>query len=168
MTLDFGDLLAPRSVEDILAERVRLVIGEEVYDLPVLTIRENRAWREQVDVTLGMLLMAVSMEEDSDAILALFDRNEESLLALLQSYDRTGVLPPRETIEANLSPLGLVRAVLEVWRAARPLADIARTGLAAMPTETPPSSAPPINSWRRRTSSWLRNTAGRRDTSSAS
>ena len=151
--MDFGALLPPRSVEDILAERVRLIIGGEVYDLPVLTIEQNRAWKERMDRELGMLFAAVSLEDDTDAILALFDGSEEAFMALLLSYDVHDVLPDRATIEAGLTPLGLIRAVLEVWRAARPLADIALLGMEAQ--GTPANGSPPP------TSSWLRNITGR-------
>jgi hypothetical protein len=150
--MDFGELLPPRPVEDILAERVRLVIGGETYDLPVLTIAENRAWKERSDRELGLLVALISTEDDLSAVLERFDGYDDTLMDLLISYDTTGVLPPREVIEAGLTPFGLFRTVCEVWRAARPLADIARTG---MSLETPSEPSPPP------TNSWLRNMAGR-------
>jgi hypothetical protein len=158
--VDFGSLLPPRSVEDVLAERVRLVIGGEVYDLPVLSIADNRAWKERMDMELGYLLLRVTVEDDGEAILRLFDSADDLFLDLLVSYDRTGVLPGRDRLEAELTQMALVRAVLEVWRAARPLADIAAIGMATLPTPTP--------SWRERTSAWLRRTAGRPARSSES
>lgn len=159
---DFGQLLPPRSVEDVLAERVRLVIGDTTYDLPVLTIRENRAWKGRMDAELGYLLARLAVTDDTDATLALFDGSEDVWLDLLVSYDTTGVLPRRAVIEDGLTPLGLVRAVLEVWRAARPLADIARAGLVMDETITPPTRpTAPTGGWRRRMSSWRRPTAGR-------
>jgi hypothetical protein len=155
----FTGILPPRSVEDILAERIRLVIGGETYDLPVLPIRENRAWKERMDLELGWLVAKVSSDADASVILRLFDGSEALFMDLLQSYDTSGVLPPREVIEAGLTPLGLIRAVLEVWRAARPLADITA---AVMTPEVP------RNGWRQRMSSWLRRMAGATGTSSAS
>ncbi|MFZ0324727.1 MAG: hypothetical protein WAN48_11420 [Actinomycetes bacterium] len=158
--MELGSLLPPRSVEDILAERIRLEIGGEVYDLPVLTIAENRVWKERMDLELGLLFMQISATDDTDAILGLFDGSESLFMDLLTSYDTTGVLPDQATIEAGLSPLGLIRATLEVWRAARPLADIARTG--AMTTPAPPKSAspPPSSSWRRSMAGRLARPAG--------
>lgn len=153
--MELGSLLPPRSVEDILAERIRLEIGGESYDLPVLTIAENRVWKERMDLELGLLFVQISMTDDTDAILGLFDGSEALFMDLLTSYDTSGVLPDQATIEAGLSPLGLIRATLEVWRAARPLADIARTG-AMTPTPEPPTNASPPPS-----SSWLRSMAGR-------
>ena len=163
MALDFGGLLAPRSVEDILAERIRLDIGGQVVDLPVLTIRENRVWKEQMDLQLGYLLLRITLEDDGDKILSLFDSADGVFLDLLIAYDRDGRLPPRDVLEDRLTQMGLVRAVLEVWRAARPLADIALIGM-----ETTSPSSMPTPSLRQRLSSWLRRTAGRPESSSAS
>jgi hypothetical protein len=158
--MDFGTLLSERSMEDILAERIRLVIGGEVYDLPVLPIAENRVWKERMDLELGFLLANIAAEEDSDAILGLFDGSEALFMDLLTSYDTSHVLPPVEVIEANLTPLGVVKAVLEVWRAARPLADIARQGM-TLTLEPPTSASQP------HMPSWLRRITGRHATSSA-
>jgi hypothetical protein len=159
--MDFGTLLPERSMEDILAERIRLVIGGQVYDLPVLPIAENRAWKERMDLELGYFLAALSTTDEMEAVYALFDANEALFMDLLRSYDKTGVLPPAADIEAALTPLGLVKAVLEVWRAARPLADIALTG------ETL-TLEPPTNGSRPHMPIWLRRITGRRATSSAS
>lgn len=159
MAFEFGGLLGPRSVEDILAERIRLDIGGEVFDLPVLTIRENRIWKEQMDLELGYLLLRITDEDDGGKILSLFDSADGIFLDLLIAYDKTGVLPPREALEERLTQMGLVRAVLEVWRAARPLADIAAIGMQTL-------QMTPTPSLRQRLSSWLRRTAGRPETSS--
>ena len=145
--MDFGTILPPRPVEDILAERVRLLIGGEVFDLPVLTIAENRAWKERSDRELGLFIATITLTDDLSEVMERFD----------------GVLPPREVIEEGLTPLGLFRAVCEVWRAARPLADIARTGMSTLP----PTGGRGMNGWRRRTRSWLRNMAGPSARSSA-
>lgn len=151
--MDFGTFLPPRPVEDILAERVRLVIGGEVYSLPVLTISENRAWKERSDAELGLFVAGLSFSDDLGTTLEAFDGYDSTLMDLLISYDTTGVLPARETIEDGLTPLGLFRAVCEVWRAARPLADIARTGMST-------TAEPATSGWRQRMATWLRNTAG--------
>jgi hypothetical protein len=156
--MDFGTLLPPRPVEDILAERVRLVIGGSTVDLPVLTIAENRAWKERSDRELGLFVAGISFTDDLAEVLEAFDGYDSTLMDLLVSYDTTGALPPREVIEEGLTPLGLFRAVCEVWRAARPLADIARTGM--------PMTEAATSSWRARMPSWLRSMAGPRATSS--
>jgi hypothetical protein len=159
--MDFGDLLPPRPVEDVLAERVRLVIGGETFDLPVLTIAENRAWKERSDLALGMFVATISLTDDLSKALDAFDGYDDTLMDLLLSYDTTGALPSRDEIEEGLTPLGLFRAVSEVWRAARPLADITRTGMSS-------TSGPERSGWRLRIRSWLRSTAGPRGTSSVS
>lgn len=148
-------------MEDILFERVRLVIGGEVYDLPALSIEDNAAWKARLDADLAGVLDAVDgAGDDLTAILTALTGNDDALLDLLRSYDRTGVLPDDATIRASLTPMGLVRAVLEVWRAANPLVDIGIAGMAmseVMPTASP---AP--------TSSSRRSTGGRRARSVAS
>lgn len=158
---EFGALLPARSIEDILAERIRLVIGGVVYDLPVLPIRESRVWKDRMDLEFGVLLARVAENDDMATILGLFDGSEDLFWDLLGSYDSSGVLPPREVIEQTETSLWLVRAVLEVWRAARPLADIARAAL----TETP---EPPANDTPLPTSSLLPNMDGPLVRSSAS
>jgi hypothetical protein len=171
--VDFAALLPARSLEDILAKRIRLTIGGEVYTLPVLPISENRKWRERYDRELGRFLLLLSAEDDFDAILGLFDASEVQFLDYLRSYDRLDLfsaeeierrgltgLPSVEVIEAGLDPLGLVQATLEVWRAARPLADIARTGLEV-------ALEPPSNAGRPHMPTWLRRITGRTTTSNA-
>lgn len=147
------DLLGPRSIEDILGERVPIVVGDETIDLRVLTIRENREWKRKMDLQLGYFLSLLTIEDDGERILALFDGQERVWLELLIAYDVDHKLPSRAVLEDRLTPMALIRAVLEVWRAARPLADIARTG---MTLTTPTSNV----GWRERMSSWLRRTAG--------
>jgi hypothetical protein len=162
-------LLSERSMEDILAERIRLPIGGQVYDLPVLPIAENRVWKERMDLELGLFLVNIVNEDDTDAILRLFDQNEALFLDLLVSYDTTHVLPGwtvenekwrfnSEAIEAAVTPLALIRMVLEVWRAARPLADIARSGTTLM-------LEPPTNVSHPHTPTWWQRITGQRDTS---
>lgn len=150
--MDFASLLPERSVDDIVAERIRLVIGGEVYDLPVLSITENRAWKERLDLDLGFLLVSISSTHDLEAVLRLFDAAEVSWLALLKDYDQTGVLPSAEDLESTVTPFGLIKMVLEVWRAARPFAELAGLGalMVDRTTERQTSDSPrPTSTWRR-------------------
>ncbi len=159
--MELTSLLPPRSVEDILFERVRLMIGGKVYDLPALVIEDNEAWKTSVDETLRSLLDALdAADNDVTAIVGALTGEPERLLGLLRSYDKTGILPDDETLRKTMTPIGLFRAVLEVWRAANPLVDIGLLGV-TMPLIQPSGSAEPTSSPRR-------NGAGRRASSAAS
>ena len=159
--MELTSLLPPRSIEDILFERVRLVIGGEVYDLPALVIEENERWKAELDTELSGLLGALDTAgDDVSTIVGLLTQKPDRLIGLLRSYDVTGVLPDDQTIQKQMTPMSLFRAVLEVWRAANPLVDIGLAGinLSALPSN---GSATPTSSPRR-------NGAGRRAKSGAS
>lgn len=160
--MELTSLLPARSVEDILFERVRLVIGGEVYDLPALVIEENEAWLASVDQTLRSMLDALdAAENDMTQIVHALTGDPDRLLGLLRSYDKRGVLPDSETLRKTMTPIGLFRAVLEVWRAANPLVDIGLLGV-TMPVIPPTSESVAPTSSRRR------NGAGRRASSGVS
>ena len=156
----FGSLLPPRPVEDILAERVRLSIGGKVYDLPALSIEANEAWLVTLNEDVSGLLGGLNAAgEDAAGIIGMLAAEPDRLVDLLYSYDQSSVLLPREELRRAVTPLGLIRIVAEVWRAANPLVDIALAGMAlALPAEPSPT----------RTSSPPRNGAGRRVKSGAS
>lgn len=136
-----SDVLEPRSIEDVFAEIVRIELGGELYTLPVLTIRENREWKRSLEVVIVELLAdATAAGDDRGAVLTALAADPGPLLDVLVSYDRTGVLPPRDVIEDKATDVGVIRAVMEVWRAANPLVD---TGLAWIETIDPPTSEPP-------------------------
>jgi hypothetical protein len=159
--MDLSSLLPPRSMEDILFERVRLIIGGEVYDLPALVIEKNEAWKASLETDLaGMLEALDEAGNDVMGIVTALTGEPARLIGLLRSYDVTGVLPDDETIRASVTPMGLFRAVLEVWRAANPLVDI---GLAGMSMTALPPSVPPTP-----TSASRPSTAGRRARSAVS
>jgi hypothetical protein len=156
--MELTSILPPRSIEDILFERVRLVIGGEVYDLPALVIEDNERWKAQLETDLtGLLSSLDEAGDDITAIVAALTGEPDRLINLLTSYDTTGVLPDVETLRKKMTPVGLFRAVLEVWRAANPLVDIGLAGFAmtgAPPSEPPtPMSSPPRNGAGRRAKS---------------
>jgi len=161
--MELTSLLPARSIEDILLERVRLVIGGQVYDLPALVIDDNERWKESLQTELTTLLNALdNADNDVSAIVSALTGEPDKLLGLLRSYDKTGVLPDDATMRANLTPIQLFRAVLEVWRAANPLVDIGMLGV-AMTTVIPSTSESPAPM-----SSPRRNGAGRRGKSAVS
>lgn len=147
--MDLSEFLPDRSIEDILAERVRLTIGGRDYVLAALTIEENEAWLAEVDGELAGTLEAVGdAGDDVQAILAALTGDSDSVLELLISYDKRGVLPPLDELRREVTPMGAIRLALTVWRAANPKADIA---LAALLTSVvTPSVSPARTSGRRR------------------
>lgn len=139
------DKLPSRSATDILAGRVRVLLGGKVYDLPVLPRAASRRWLEGLDArfaALGGELEAAG--NDTPRILTLLSTQTEALYELLRSYDQSNVLPPREEIDEVASDTQILRAVLEVWRAANPLA--AALAERSEPSTSGTSPEPPITS----------------------
>ena len=147
--LNIGSLVPERSVEDILTGRIRLVLGGKPYELPVRSIRANREWQETLQSDLQGLLTAVaSAGDDAAGILDHLLAADVQLLDLLVSYDADGVLPPRDELEGIVRPNELLLAVIGVWRAASPLADIGLVMMnapASSPSPAEPTSSPPTN-----------------------
>lgn len=124
--MQLRDLLpSPRSAEDILARRVRLDIGGEEYVLPVLPIRDNRAWTDRLHGEVSTVFRDVEEGgEDVTTVLAALAAAPDRFMDMLLLYDIGHVLPAREAIEAVWTEVDLLIACLEVWRAAHPLVDI--------------------------------------------
>lgn len=125
------EAMPQRSAADILAGRVRLVLGGVPYDLPVLPRGESRRWLESLDLrfaTLGALLDEAA--DDTPRILTMLAQHQTLLLEMLKSYDTGDVLPETEHLEEYATDAEILRAVIEVWRAANPLA----ATLAGMPS----------------------------------
>jgi len=159
--VDITSILPPRSVEDILFERVRLIIGGEVYDLPALVIEDNEQWKAQLDEELMSILNQVNdAGDDVSQLVAALTGEPDRLIRLLRSYDKTNVLPDDETLRKSMTPMVLVRSVMEVWRAANPLVDIGLVGLTISAVTESASPKP--------TSTPRQNGAGRRVKSGAS
>lgn len=146
-----------RTVEDVLAGRLRVTLGGETYVLPVRSIASNRRWVESLDAEMIGLLVAVSEAgDDITSIMSGFMQiGAEQLLNLVIAYDETGVLPPREQLEEVVRPHETLMAVMGIRRVQNPLAD---AGLAAMlNTELiagmqlpAPTNSPPTNGTSRR------------------
>jgi hypothetical protein len=148
--MELRDLLPePRSVEDVLARRIRLVIDGEVFTLPVLPIRENRVWTDRLDGEISRIFGHVeSAGDDVNAVFAALSAAPGRFMEMLELYDLHRILPPRERIESVWTEIDLLMACLEVWRAAHPLVDIGlgivgTTGQRASELRQRMSSPPP-------------------------
>lgn len=115
------DTLPVRSTADILAGRIRLVLGGVPYDLPVKSRREGRAWLEALDERFHGLASAL---EDAEApeILRLLAANADGLYDMLTDYAGPDVLPTRDSLGDWATEAEILRGVLEVWAALHPLA----------------------------------------------
>jgi hypothetical protein len=144
-------LMSPRSVEDILAERVRITLAKREYVLPVLPMGPEAEWKASLDAGFNAILAAVG--GDAEAAIALLSEHGDKLLDALIAYDRDGILPPREAILAEASQIEVIRAALEVRQSATPLVVIAlavmMAGLQANGSSQPSSSPPRSTAGRR-------------------
>lgn len=150
-----GDLLRQflpeRTSEEILAGRIRIRLSGQDHILPVLTIRENRAWRELASTHLGQLTGGLASISDTASILARIASATDSQMALVRAYDKGGVLPDLE----DVTEPELLRATFAVVAAAFPLAaaiidqllsnpELAALVVAEMrKTDSEPTSSPP-------------------------
>lgn len=137
---------AERSVEDVLAGRLRIRLAGEWHVLPVLTIGQNRDWLASLDAELAPL---VETEDDLEVVVAQMERLNDRLLDFVYSYDRAGLLPPKEEVEPNVYPHEVLRAVMEVRLAANPTLGFALASAvqearneASRPASLPTSSQP--------------------------
>lgn len=137
-----------RSVEDILAGRLRLTFGEKTFDLPVLSIAANRRWREGMEARLQPLVNATGSNSVTRILKAL-TAADDALLDLVLSYDETHVLPDKAELEELARPADALRALLEVRAAANPLLGVSRALRARpAPEPSPDSTSSPSTSGR--------------------
>lgn len=123
--MDLTSLLGARSVDDMLAERVRIQLGGVTYTLPVKTMRGQREWEEALDGELASLLRLVQDDgDDVEALLRALSGSSWAFIDLLLSYDDHDILPDRATVDETNTETAILVATLEVWRAGHPKADI--------------------------------------------
>ena len=115
------DTLPVRSPSDVLAGVIRVRLGGEVYELPVLPRRQAAAWLASVDAQYAGMADALSSAETPE-ILMMLAADTVRLYDLLLDYDVTGQLPPRDSDTDNATEAEILRAILEVWAALHPLA----------------------------------------------
>lgn len=104
-----------RTAQDVFLGRLPLRLGDKRYVLPVLTTGQNAEWQATLDASLTPLLDDKATTRDLLVAMAQVD-----LLGFIYSYDKNGVLPPRETIENDIYPHELLRSVQEVRLATNP------------------------------------------------
>lgn len=147
---DILGMLTARRASDQLRGVVRLSAGGEERVLPALTIAESEAWIGSLDATLASIVDAAaatadgsSPEEELALLLSALAAETPVLVTALADYDRTGVLGGVDGIRAAFRAGEVIAALLQIWRAANPLADIALLGMATSGTSSARTSPPP-------------------------
>jgi hypothetical protein len=168
--LDFTSILPERSAQDILAAEVHMTFGRRkptTYTLPVLSIAENREWKAKLELGLvGLLSSLDDVGDDLGGVLSAFSTVTPQLTQALYDYDVDGVLPEQAVLERVASDAEVLRAVLAVWAAANPFAQVAVAAMREAEPEVPATAAPPTNGSSTPTNTARPPTAGRRRTSS--
>lgn len=135
---------ARRSAEDIFAGHVRLVLGGEEFVVPVRSRKANREWLSALDAGFVGMMDSLDELDDEQQVLALLIGEADAFLDALLSYDAEGILPTRDTIDARATDMEIITAVMEVWRAAHPLAAIALGLAPSAPSIPSPASTPSL------------------------
>jgi len=113
--------LPRRSAADMIAGRINLFLGGELYELHVLPGWANAKWSSDLDAAFTAMLAdlddpAMDREVALSRLLAESDR----LWTFLRSYDHGGVLP--DELPETATDVQILRAAVEVWLAANPKA----------------------------------------------
>lgn len=150
-----ADLLPARGEADVLSRRVGVVLGGQAFNLPVLTIERNRAFKARLVEEATVIIDLLDEQTELGALLRRLAQGTEFQLECLAAFDATGVLPVRSWIEAHATEQELWTATKAVVSAAFPFVDgLRQIGPTLMELARSVRAAP--------TSSSLPSTAGRR------
>jgi hypothetical protein len=139
------EALPVRSVADILSGRIQIVLGGIPYIIHVLPRRASREWIAKLDQRFADVTMALDKAgNDAPKILALLTAHTDYMVQMLREYDVEGVLPNDEFIETYATDGEILAGMVEVWRAANPLAAIGAEAAAETMAGTEQES---LNSW---------------------
>jgi hypothetical protein len=129
----FRALIPERTTEDVLSGRLRMYLGDEVYQLRVLTIEQSDAWRELVQTKANEILTQLGGETNVAGVLAFMGMHTPTLLELVHEYDVSGVLPDDQWIYKHCTEADILRAFMLCMAAAYPFVTAALEILAANP-----------------------------------
>jgi hypothetical protein len=155
-------LLPSRPLEEQLAGEVSVRIGGQRYVLPTLSRRRNRAWKEQLNGSLGLVLSTVQGTNDPGAIMATLAAASDTVVELVRAYDHTGVIPPDDApeLEEDTDEEWLA-ALLTCGAAAYPFVKLALQAQRQVPQ---PEPSPAMPNGHAPTNGQQPNTAGARVT----
>lgn len=117
-------LLPERSEADRAAGIIRVALGpgkrRKTYELPVLSIKQNRAWKATFQQEMGGLLDALGKQADGKSVLEFLNGLTDQQVACVRAYDIENVLPD---LEDNATEAQLLTTFLGVVAAAYPFAE---------------------------------------------
>lgn len=129
-------LLPERSVEDVLAGKLRLVLGGTPFTLDVLTIDKADEWRAGLLVAFGDVVGQLEEQVNVPGVVAFLGSNTASMLVLIRAYDQAGVLPDNDWIRSHATEPEVLRAFVLILAASFPFIasaiDILATNPAAL------------------------------------
>lgn len=135
------EALPSRSAADILSGRITIVLGGLPYVIAVLPRRASREWLARLDERFAAVTQALDdAADDAPKILALLTAHTDYMIEMLRAYDVADILPDDEFIETYATDGEILAGMVEVWRAANPLAAIGAE--AAAETMAGTNSAP--------------------------
>lgn len=92
-----NSILPSRPLEEQMAGYVTVTLGGQRYELPTLTRRENRSWKEALNERMGTALGTVQGTSDPGAIMTVLAAAGDIVVELVRLYDRQGVIPPDDS-----------------------------------------------------------------------
>jgi hypothetical protein len=117
--------LPQRAAADIIAGRVTILLGGFPYTLKVLPRDANAEWRAELDAQFADLVTDLEAAgDDKPAILERLLAHPGKMLDAIRRYDVDDVLPNGEWIDRFATDPEIRIGLVEVWRAANPLAAI--------------------------------------------
>lgn len=113
-------VLPERSVEDVLAGRLRMTLGSTIFDLPVLTIAQADEWRAKLLSAFGDVMTQLEQEVNIAGVIAFLGSNTASMLALIHEYDRDAILPDDDWIRGHATEPEVLRGFVLILAASFP------------------------------------------------
>lgn len=110
----------PRSEEQrASASPLTVVVGGEAFDVPILTRRDSRAWKQLVQKRLGIFLTDL-VDADKLSEIGVVNIADEVLAELVLAWDQTGVLGGADGLD-NMTDQELLNAYRAIAAVAFPL-----------------------------------------------
>lgn len=110
----------PRPDEQVVGGWIPVTLGGEARNLPVLSIRENRAWTALFAGSIRDKLAAVEPLASVDEVVELLVASMDTMVDLLVAYDRDKVLGDKEWIDTHATDREVYETLKRVTAAAFP------------------------------------------------
>lgn len=117
-------MLPERTLDDIFARRAVMLLGDELVELPVLSINDNERWTATFQAQMDQMTAGLAADANPLSVIAFLQGMPDMQIELLRAYDTTGVLPDDAWIRSHATAPQLITALFVVLAAAFPLAVI--------------------------------------------